>query len=351
MIQDAMEETRPDAKPIGLTMRAVEYVQYGDTEVLHMADHRVPQRLRGQLMIEVLASSVNPIDYRIRRGEMKFLIPFGFPRVPGYDVAGIVAESDSDSAFAVGDRVMAFLDSTRGGALADYAVCSDSVAARIPDSMSMQDAAAIPLAGTTALQSLRDHGKIKRGQTVLVNGASGGVGMFAVQIAKYYGCHVDAIASGRINWRRNGIEGGVNLGPDDLVFITIGSLTENSDNGDHHTPAKLNVGPAPAWDLWRRIAAKDPAFGRPNVFGSNIPETKWESATVTTLDDRIPKYIQKIARRDPFSGKVVTGGIVTAKDSSWLLSWTVNRQPHFKQQPKDQIVVWVYSLFVEKPGD
>ncbi len=155
----------------------------------------------------------------------------------------------------------------------------------------------------------------------------------------------------RICWRRGGVEGGVDLGPDDLVFVTIGSLTENSDNGDHHTPAKLKEGPAPAWDLWRRIAAKDPAFGRPDVFGAHIPETKWESATVTTLDQRIPSYIQKIAKRDPFSGKVVTGGIVTAKDSSWLLSWTVNRQPHFKQQPKDQIVVWVYGLFVEKPGD
>jgi oleate hydratase len=133
--------------------------------------------------------------------------------------------------------------------------------------------------------------------------------------------------------------------------MTIGSLTENSDNGDHHTPAKLNVGPALAWDLWRRIAAKDPAFGRPDVFCAHIPETKWESATVTTLDYRIPTHIQKIAMRDPFSGKVVTGGIVTAKDSSWLLSWTVNRQPHFKQQPKDQIVVWVYAPFVEKPGN
>ncbi|ACU89276.1 oleate hydratase [Desulfomicrobium baculatum] len=155
----------------------------------------------------------------------------------------------------------------------------------------------------------------------------------------------------RIHWRKDAGEGGVDLGPDDLVFMTIGSLTENSDNGDHHTPAKLNEGPAPAWDLWRRIAAKDPAFGRPDVFGAHIPETKWESATVTTLDQRIPKYIQKIAKRDPFSGKVVTGGIVTAKDSSWLLSWTVNRQPHFKEQPKDQIVVWVYALFVEQPGD
>jgi oleate hydratase len=155
----------------------------------------------------------------------------------------------------------------------------------------------------------------------------------------------------RIHWRSQGVEDGVDLGPDDFVFMTIGSLTENSDNGDHHTPAKLDIGPAPAWDLWRRIAAKDPAFGRPDVFGAHIPETKWESATVTTLDERIPKYIAKIAKRDPFSGKVVTGGIVTAKDSAWLLSWTVNRQPHFKAQPKDQIVVWVYGLFVGKPGD
>ncbi|WP_040813228.1 oleate hydratase [Nocardia concava] len=155
----------------------------------------------------------------------------------------------------------------------------------------------------------------------------------------------------RIHWVSEGVEGGVDLGPDDLLLMTIGSLTENSDEGDQHTPAKLNEGPAPAWDLWRRIAAKDKVFGNPDVFGGHIPETKWESATVTTLDQRIPEYIQKICKRDPFSGKVVTGGIVTVKDSSWLMSWTVNRQPHFKQQPKDQIVVWVYSLFVDKPGD
>lgn len=155
----------------------------------------------------------------------------------------------------------------------------------------------------------------------------------------------------RIHWTKEGVVGGVDLAPDDLVFMTIGSLTENSDNGDHQTPARLDEGPAPAWDLWRRIAAKDRAFGRPDVFGAHIPETKWESATVTTLDARIPQYIQKIAKRDPFSGKVVTGGIVTARDSRWLMSWTVNRQPHFKQQPKDQIVVWVYALFVDTPGD
>ncbi|MBW4720398.1 oleate hydratase [Saccharothrix obliqua] len=155
----------------------------------------------------------------------------------------------------------------------------------------------------------------------------------------------------RLHWDRGGERGGVDLGPDDLLFITIGSLTENSNNGDHHTPARLDEGPAPAWDLWRRIAARDPSFGRPDVFGSHIPQTKWESATVTTLDRRIPEHIRRICKRDPFSGRVVTGGIVTAKDSNWLLSWTVNRQPHFKQQKPDEIVVWLYSLFVEKPGD
>ena len=155
----------------------------------------------------------------------------------------------------------------------------------------------------------------------------------------------------RIVWFRDGVAGGLDLSADDLLFITNGSLTENSNEGDHHTAAQLDTEPAPAWDLWRRIAAKDEAFGHPDVFGGHIPETKWESATVTTLDARIPAFIQKICKRDPFSGKVVTGGIVTAQDSSWLLSWTVNRQPHFKAQPKDQIVVWLYALFVETPGD
>jgi len=155
----------------------------------------------------------------------------------------------------------------------------------------------------------------------------------------------------RIHWLAGGEEGGVDLGPDDLVLTTIGSLTENSDDGNHHRAASLNEGPAPAWDLWRRIAAKHPSFGRPDVFGGDIPKTKWESATVTTVGPEIPGYIQRIAKRDPFAGKVVTGGIVTAKDSSWLMSWTVNRQPHFKAQAPDEIVVWVYGLFVDVPGD
>ncbi len=177
-----------------------------------------------------------------------------------------------------------------------------------------------------------------------------------------YGCRVTDVdftidqqdtrkQASRVHLVEMGEEKQIDLTEDDLIFMTIGSLTENSDEGDHKTAAKVNDGPAPAWDLWRKIAAKSPDFGNPDVFGSHISETKWESATATTLDHRIPEYIQKISKRDPFSGKVVTGGIVTAMDSSWLMSWTVNRQPHFKKQPKDQIVVWIYGLFPEAVGD
>jgi 2-desacetyl-2-hydroxyethyl bacteriochlorophyllide A dehydrogenase len=178
------------------TMHAMVYDDYGDAEVMHAATIPVPQRDKDEVLIEVHASSVNPVDYRLRSGEMKGLLPGGFPRVPGYDVAGIIVEAEKDSLFQVGDRVMAFLDSVRGGACADYAVCNVDSVAKIPDQMSMDIAAAIPLAGTTALQSLRDHGNMTSGDRVLINGASGGVGMFAVQIAKAHDCHVDAVASG-----------------------------------------------------------------------------------------------------------------------------------------------------------
>ena len=103
--------------------------------------------------------------------------------------------------------------------------------------------------------------------------------------------------------------------------------------------------------MWKRIAAQDPSFGHPEKFCCDPERSNWMSATVTTLDSRIPNYIQKICKRDPFSGNVVTGGIVTVKDSAWLLSWTVNRQPQFRDQPKNQLVCWVYGLFSDKPGD
>ena len=103
--------------------------------------------------------------------------------------------------------------------------------------------------------------------------------------------------------------------------------------------------------MWRRIAANDPSFGNPDKFCGDPEKSNWMSATVTTLDDSIPPYIKNICKRDPFSGKVVTGGIVTVKDSNWLLSWTFNRQPQFRSQPKGQLVGWIYGLFSDRPGN
>ena len=155
----------------------------------------------------------------------------------------------------------------------------------------------------------------------------------------------------KIVCNHKGKEENIDLTKNDLVFITNGSCTENSTLGDDNTAPDFNGSIGGCWQLWRNIAKQDSAFGNPDKFCTDTKATNWESATVTTLDERIPKYIEKICKRDPFSGKVVTGGIITAKDSNWLMSYTVNRQPHFKEQPKDQLTVWVYGLFSEVPGN
>ena len=145
----------------------------------------------------------------------------------------------------------------------------------------------------------------------------------------------------------------VDLTEDDLVFITNGGCVENSAMGSQNTPAPYDpeIKPGGGWDMWRRIAAQSPDFGNPDKFCYDIELCNWMSATVETLDQRIIPYIKNICKRDPFTGKVVTGGIVTVKDSSWLLSWTINRQPQFRTQPKDHCLVWVYALFNDRPGD
>ena len=145
----------------------------------------------------------------------------------------------------------------------------------------------------------------------------------------------------------------IDLTEDDLVFITNGGCVENSAMGSQDSPAAYNteLKEGGGWDMWRKIAAQDSSFGHPDKFCSDPEQTNWESATIETLDQNIIPYIKNICKRDPFTGKVTTGGIVTVKDSSWLLSWTINRQPQFRNQPKDHCLVWVYSLFTDRPGD
>lgn len=162
----------------------------------------------------------------------------------------------------------------------------------------------------------------------------------------------------RIEWLHGGEEGGVDVDEDTLVFVTNGSLVTNSSWGDNTTAPTWDyeVKPGDGWQLWKNIARQDPDFGRPDKFihAPNVHaehETAWESATITTLDDRITPYIERICQRDPHSGRVVTGGIVTARDSAWLQSWTINRQPHFKEQRPNELTIWFYGLMIDTPGD
>ena len=156
-----------------------------------------------------------------------------------------------------------------------------------------------------------------------------------------------------IECRVNGAEQGIVLTENDLVFVTNGSCTEGTIYGDQdHAPnGDAEVRTSGCWNLWKNIARQDPAFGRPEKFCSDISKTNWESATITTLDDKILPYITNICKRDPRTGKVVTGGIVSCQDSKWLLSWTINRQGQFREQEPEKVCVWVYGLFTDVPGD
>ena len=155
----------------------------------------------------------------------------------------------------------------------------------------------------------------------------------------------------QIVYTQNGEEKTIDLTENDLVFVTNGSATASSTMGDENTVPEFKTDPGPAWALWKNIAKQDPAFGRPEKFCSNPELSNWESATITLLDTKIYPYIEKICQRELYTGKVVTGGIITARDSNWLLSYSVSRQPHFASQPKDKLVVWFYALFSDKPGD
>ena len=177
---------------------------------------------------------------------------------------------------------------------------------------------------------------------------------YGVQVTNVqFDCNKTRKLATRIDVLRDGKPDAIALTEKDLVFITHGGCVENSATGSQDKPAPFNteLRPGGGWDLWKKIAAQDPSFGHPEKFCSTPDQTNWMSATVETLDDRIIPYIKKICKRDPFTGGVVTGGIVTVKDSSWLLSWTINRQPQFRDQPKGHCLVWLYSLFTDKPGD
>ena len=153
-------------------------------------------------------------------------------------------------------------------------------------------------------------------------------------------------------------EQSIPLTADDLVFITNGCCTDTSCYGDQtHAPDLSHIvsGQGESWDLWKNIAkqAIHDEYGHPDVFCSDTEATNWMSATVETSNEDIIQHIMNICKRDPRAGKVTTGGIVTVKDSvnNWFLSWTINRQPQFRSQNKDTVLVWLYALHTDTEGN
>lgn len=177
-------------------MKAATIRKWGDPGVFQLEDIDEPIPQPNQIKIKVFASGINPVDWKHRYGTHRLILGSSFPIVLGYDVCGEVVEIGNEvSSFKPGDIVFGDLDVKYGGGLAQYAIGSEQSFALKPENTSNEEAGAVSLAALTALQALRNKGRLTAGQTVIVNGASGGVGHLAIQIAKILGAKVIAVSS------------------------------------------------------------------------------------------------------------------------------------------------------------
>lgn len=154
----------------------------------------------------------------------------------------------------------------------------------------------------------------------------------------------------------SGKSNNIELKDHDFVIVTTGSMTEDTRYGDNDTPPDIDIpkdqmGQSAGWQLWNNIAKQSEIFGRPEKFNRHVDKSAWMSATLTCQPSALIDKLKTLSVNDPYSGKTATGGIITMTDSNWLMSFTCNRQPHFPDQPKDTLVLWVYALLMDKDGN
>lgn len=201
-------------------MKAVRFHEYGDADVLRYEDVEVPVPAAGEVRVKVAATAFNPVDANIRAGFMQGPIPTTLPHTPGYDVAGTVdALGDGVDGVTVGDAVVGFLPMAENGASAEYVIAPAEALTAAPASLPLADAAALPSVALTAQQALFELGGLQAGQRVLIVGAGGAVGGYAVQLAKQAGVHVIATASPRSRDRITA------AGADEVIDHTATSVT------------------------------------------------------------------------------------------------------------------------------
>ncbi len=183
---------------MGREMKAATFKEFGGVEKLKVDILELPGLKEGEVLVKVIAAGVNPVDAVIREGHYKNMMPHRFPVIPGWDMAGEVIErGHAARRFEVGDEVYTYArrPEVQWGTYAEYIILPDSYLARKPEKLSFEEAAAIPLAGLTAYQALFDAGTLQKDQRVLILGASGGVGSFAIQLAKESGAEIIGVAS------------------------------------------------------------------------------------------------------------------------------------------------------------
>ena len=175
-------------------MKKVNYRQFGNPDVLNIVQADKPTIDAGSFLIKVQAISINPLDWKIRNGTMKLMTGTAFPKGIGIDFSGIIEKAGCQTtAFAVGDQVFGAVNVMRGGALAEYVVAKETQIQKIPENLSFEQAAALPVVGTAAAKALSKLAKVKPGMHILIHGATGGIGMMATQIAKRQGAIVTAV--------------------------------------------------------------------------------------------------------------------------------------------------------------
>ena len=208
------------------TMRAVVIDQYGGPEMLQSVTVPRPVPTRGQVLVRTRFIGVNPKDVVVRKGRFQIATGKKFPLIVGHDIAGEVVEAALGADLVEGDLVYGMINDFAGRAYAEYAAVDARQLAKAPSSIELRVAAAVPLASQTALQALRDDAQVKTGQHVLINGASGGVGVFAVQIAKILGAQVTAVCSHR------NVELVAELGADRVIDYTKTELVDLKERFD-----------------------------------------------------------------------------------------------------------------------
>jgi len=282
-------------------MKAIRIHEFGGPEVLKYEDAPQPMPAADEVLIKVHASGVNPIDWKIRAGHAKGKFPVEFPLIPGWDVSGEIEEVGSNvKNFRKGDEVYARPDPTRDGSYAEYVAVKANEVALKPKSIDHNKAAAVPLAGLTAWQALFDHGELQEGQKVLIHGATGGVGSYAVQMAKWKGAYVIGTTSSKnidfledlgadetIDYKKEKFEDKVK--DVDVVIDLIGGDTQKRSLQVLKNGGRLITTVAPEF----RNLAKEKNIHLENFMAQSDPEDLEQIAALID-EGKIKPFVEKI---------------------------------------------------------